>query len=522
MFFDQAKIHVAAGNGGNGCVSFRREKHVPRGGPDGGDGGRGGDVILVADPQKRDLQAFTYKIHFKAGAGRPGQGARKHGANGETIRVPVPLGTQVRAFIEGEKEAPGGAADVAGAAGGAGDHAAAGALEGGARDGAANDTARGMGGACDVFGDGSGSLLIADLVHPGQEVTVAQGGSGGRGNARFVNSVRQAPKFAELGEEGESCWLRLSLKLMADAGLAGLPNAGKSSLLLRLSNAKPKVAAYPFTTVEPMLGVVDWSGEGDMFTLADIPGLLEGASEGVGLGHEFLAHLERCRLLLHVVDLTGYYETEPLQAFHTILGELGAHASNLAERPQVVLLNKIDAVPPLVVEEQRALFVAEVERLRQSGHPAFAYVVSEDEDAPLAQQLVWPVSAATGAGLTAFLRWVGPLLLQLREPAAPGAVSGLGAESGAGLVAEAEGGHVVYRPAAMCESAFTIRREKHGFVVEGQAVRRLVGRFDLTNEDAIRYLGERLDRLGVYAALLAQGAQPGDDVDIEGYAFEFQ
>jgi len=239
MFFDQAKIHVAAGDGGNGCVSFRREKHVPRGGPDGGDGGRGGDVVLVGDPQLRDLQPFTYKVHFKAGPGQAGQGARQHGANGETVVVSVPLGTQVWAEEE----------------------------------------------------------LVADVVHRGQQIPVARGGAGGRGNARFVNSVRQAPKFAELGELGESLWLRLSLKLMADAGLAGLPNAGKSSLLRRLSNAKPKVAAYPFTTVEPMLGVVDWSDEGDLFTLADVPGLLEGASEGVGLGYEFLAHLERCQLI---------------------------------------------------------------------------------------------------------------------------------------------------------------------------------------------------------------------------------
>ncbi len=267
---------------------------MPRGGPDGGDGGRGGDVLFVADPQLRDLQTFTFKIHFKAGSGQAGQGARKHGANGETVIVPVPLGTQIMSD-EGET--------------------------------------------------GEESELIADLVRPGQEVLVARGGAGGHGNTRFVNSVRQAPKFAELGEEGESLWLRLSLKLMADAGLAGLPNAGKSSLLRRLSNAKPKVAAYPFTTVEPMLGVVDWSGEGDMFTLADVPGLLEGASEGVGLGHEFLAHLERCRLLLHVVDLTGYYDTEPLEGFRTILEELDAHAASLAEKPQVVLLNKIDAVP---------------------------------------------------------------------------------------------------------------------------------------------------------------------------------
>ncbi|MBN1319360.1 MAG: GTPase ObgE [Thermoleophilia bacterium] len=469
MFFDRAKIHVAAGNGGNGCVSFRREKHVPRGGPDGGDGGRGGDVVVVADSQRRDLQLFTHKVHFKAGAGEAGQGARKHGANGETVLVPVPLGTQVR--VE------------------------------------------------DEFGD----RLVADIVQPGQKVVVAQGGAGGHGNARFVNSVRQAPKFAELGEEGEARWLQLSLKLMADAGLAGLPNAGKSSLLRRLSNAKPKVADYPFTTVEPMLGVVDWSGEGEMFTLADVPGLLEGASEGVGLGHEFLAHLERCQLLLHVVDLTGYYDTEPLEGFRTILEELDAHTSGLGEKPQVIVLNKIDAVPPTIVEERMGVFIGEVERLRAAGHAAFTYVVGEDE--PLARQLVWPVSAATGAGLTGLLRWVGPLLNELRAP-----------ETGAAAVepeearpwdpvavaTEVDGGHVLYRPAGTGEASFTVHREKHGFVVRGETVRRLVSRFDLTNEEAIRYLGERLDRLGVYAALRAQGAQPGDDVDIEGYAFEYQ
>ena len=469
MFFDQAKIHVAAGNGGNGCVSFRREKFVPRGGPDGGDGGRGGDVVLIADPQLRDLQLFTYKIHFKAGAGEAGHGARKHGANGETVTIPVPLGTQVSVEDEGE------------------------------------------------------GRLIADVVRPEQTVVIARGGGGGHGNARFVNSVRQAPKFAELGEQGESMWLRLTLKLIADAGLAGLPNAGKSSLLRRLSNARPKVADYPFTTVEPMLGVVDWSGEGDVFTLADVPGLLEGASEGVGLGHEFLAHLERCRLLMHVVDATGYYDTEPLEGLQTILEELDAHAAGLAGRPQVVVLNKIDAVPAAAVEHLKETFVAEVERLRREGHPAFTYIVGED--APLARQLVWPVSAATGAGLEALLHWVGPLLNELRAPlliedeAAEGAAWPAGDTSG---MHEEEGSHTTYRPSASAASGFTVRREKAGFVVTGEAVRRLVSRFDLTDEEAIQYVGERLDRLGVYAALRAQGAQPGDDVDIEGYAFEFQ
>lgn len=468
MFFDQAKIHLAAGNGGNGCVSFRRERHVPRGGPDGGDGGRGGDVILVVDPQVRDLQLFTYKVHFKAGSGQAGRGARKHGANGETVRVPVPLGTQV--WAEKDQE----------------DH------------------------------------LIGDLVYPGQELLVASGGAGGRGNTHFKNSVQQAPKFAELGEEGESSWVRLSLKLVADAGLAGLPNAGKSSLLRRVSNAKPKVAAYPFTTVEPMLGVVDWSGEGDVFTLADVPGLLEGASEGVGLGHEFLAHLERCFFLMHVVDVTGSNGMVPLEAFRVIVRELEAHAAGLANKPQLVVLSKIDAVAPVVVEEQREVLVAEIERLRIEGHPAFTYVVGEDE--PLARQLVWPLSAVTGAGIKALLQWVGPLLQELGA----GRVVGAGEPTPVPLVevswGEAEemaGGHVVYRPAGPAGKGFVVSRVEGGFKVQGESVRRLVTRFDLENEDAVRYLADRFERLGVYAALRAQGARPGDDVDVEGYAFEF-
>jgi GTP-binding protein len=468
MFFDQAKIHVAAGNGGNGCVSFRRERHVPRGGPDGGDGGRGGDVILVVDPQVRDLQLFTYKVHFKAGVGQAGMGARKHGANGATVRIPVPLGTQVR------------------------------------------------------LGEDEESRLLGDLLHRGQELMVAQGGGGGRGNTHFRNSVQQAPKFAELGEAGESLWLRLSLKLVADAGLAGLPNAGKSSLLRRVSNAKPKVASYPFTTVEPMLGVVDWSGEGDAFTLADVPGLLEGASGGLGLGHEFLAHLERCFLLLHVVDVTGSNGMAPLEGFRVILHELDAHAASLSGKPQVVVLNKIDAVAPSAVEEQRDVVVGEIERLRRDGHPAFTYVVGED--APLARQLVWPVSASTGAGLRALVQWMGPLLVELGAAR----VTGGDEEAPAPVVeparvvsAEAAGGHVVYRPTGRAGDSFVVTRVKGGFEVRGDPVRRLVSRFDLDNEEAVRYLADRFERLGVYAALRAQGAQPGDDVDVEGYAFEF-
>jgi GTP-binding protein len=470
MFFDQAKIHVAAGNGGNGCVSFRREMHVPRGGPDGGDGGRGGDVIFVGDPQLRDLHPFTFKVHYKAGAGAPGSGARKHGADGEDVLVFVPLGTQVWAVSDG--------AEV-------------------------------------------GDRLLADITRPGQRVIVARGGTGGRGNARFVNSVRQAPHFAELGEEAENMWLRLSLRLMADAGLAGLPNAGKSSLLRRLSNARPKVADYPFTTLAPMLGVVDWTGEGDVFILADVPGLLEGASEGVGLGHEFLAHLERCRLLLHVVDLTGYYGAEPLEGFRTILSELDAHAADLAGKPQVIVLNKIDAVPPDMVRESEALFVTEIERLRIAGHPAFSYEV--EGELPPADRLVRPVSAVTGAGINGLLGWVGPLMMRLTAPDRLAIAAGESDEQGSGgtIREDAEGRHVTYRPLPTGTRSFVVRREPSGLAVRGRAVRRLVSRFDLANEEAIQYLAERLDRLGVSAALRAQGAQPGDEVDVEGHTFEF-
>jgi len=470
MFFDQAKIHVAAGNGGNGCVSFRREMHVPRGGPDGGDGGRGGDVSVVGDPQLRDLQPFTFKVHYKAGSGEAGSGARKHGANGEDVVIRVPLGTQlwrVIGTVEDEDE------------------------------------------------------LIADVTRPGRPVLLSRGGAGGRGNSRFVNSVRQAPHFAEMGEEGETDWLRLSLRLMADAGLAGLPNAGKSSLLRRLSNAKPKVADYPFTTLEPMLGVVDWTGEGDVFTLADVPGLLEGANEGVGLGHEFLAHLERCQLLLHVVDITGYYGVEPLEGFRTILGELDAHAADLAGKPRVIVLNKIDAVLPETVREWEGVFVAEVDRLRREGHPAFTYEV--EGELPLSARLVRPVSAATGAGLSALLAWVGPLLMRLTALDLPVAEPAEGmARKPATVDVRAEGGHVTYRPVPTGARSFVVSRDEAGFAVKGKAVRRLVSRFDLDNEEAIQYLAERLDRLGVYAALRVRGAQPGDEVDIEGYTFEYQ
>src|SRR5439155_8978605 len=293
MFSDRAHIHPKAGRGGDGGLSFRREKFVPKGGPDGGDGGKGGDVVLAADPALRDLSTLQRRRWLAGGKGGNGRGARKHGADGETVEVHVPVGTQV---FEGDD-------------------------------------------------------LIADLAHQQARVVLARGGRGGRGNARFVSSTRQVPRFAEVGLPGEERDVELHLKLLADAALVGLPNAGKSSLLARISNARPKVAAYPFTTVQPVLGTVD--SDERQLVVADVPGLTEGASEGAGLGHEFLAHLERARLLLHVIDAS---EGDPAQQFESIDCELTAYGSGLPELPQVVVLNKIDLLqepPRLEVDDHR-------------------------------------------------------------------------------------------------------------------------------------------------------------------------
>jgi GTPase len=283
LFSDRARIHVQAGKGGDGGLSFRREKYVPKGGPDGGDGGRGGDVALLADPSLRDLSSLQRRKWIRAGRGENGRGARKHGADGADVELRVPVGTQVLS----------------------------------------------------PAGD-----LVADLAHPGARVVLARGGHGGRGNARFVSSTRQVPRFAEVGPPGEERDVELHLKLLADAALVGLPNAGKSSLLARISNARPKVAHYPFTTLQPVLGTVE-APDGRQLVVADVPGLIEGASEGVGLGHEFLAHLERARMLVHVIDASQ----PPDEQWRTIDAELAAYGAGLGELPQIVVLNKIDLEP---------------------------------------------------------------------------------------------------------------------------------------------------------------------------------
>ena len=314
MFHDRARIRVKAGRGGDGALSFRREKYVPKGGPDGGDGGPGGDVSAIADADLRDLSALQRRRWIEAKRGGPGGGSGKHGASGESFELRVPAGTQL---FENDQ-------------------------------------------------------LVADLASPGARVMLVRGGAGGRGNRRFATPTRQAPRFAEVGLPGEERDLELRLKLLADAALVGLPNAGKSSLLRRISNAKPKVAAYPFTTIAPVLGTVD-APDGRQLTVADVPGLIEGASEGAGLGHEFLAHLERARMLVHVIDAA---DGDPAERWAAIEHELEAYGAGLDELPQVVVLNKIDLLPEppeLGVEDERII-------------------------------AVYPVSAVTGAGVEEFQR----------------------------------------------------------------------------------------------------------------------
>jgi GTP-binding protein len=308
MFVDRVSLFVKGGDGGAGCCSFRREKYEPKGGPDGGDGGDGGDVVLVADPRRRDLSGFRPNQKLRAGRGGVGGARLSHGARGEDAELAVPVGTQV---LEGEE-------------------------------------------------------LVADLAHPGARVVVAQGGAGGRGNKHFAGPSRQTPRFAEVGLPGEEREIELRLKLLADAALVGLPNAGKSSLLTRISNARPKVAEYPFTTLSPVLGTVE-APDGRQLVVADVPGLIEGASEGVGLGHEFLAHLERARLLVHVIDSS---EGDADDRWRTIDTELSAYGAGLDTRPQIVVLNKIDLnpdPPEFGIEDERIVRVLRVSAATGAG-----------------------------------------------------------------------------------------------------------------------------------------------------------
>jgi GTP-binding protein len=475
MLHDRAKIHVQAGAGGDGCVSFRREAHVPRGGPDGGDGGRGGAVVLACDDSLRDLQGFRRKTHYRAGRGGHGKGALRHGADGETLTIRVPPGTEVTG-LEGRDE------------------------------------------------EEAGNRW--ELLAAGQRATVVRGGAGGKGNKRFATATRQAPRFAERGLAGGEGWLELRLKLLADVGLVGMPNAGKSSLLSRLTRATPKVADYPFTTLSPVLGVLE-SGDRQL-VVADIPGLIEGASEGAGLGHDFLAHVERTRLLVHVLDIAPELSTDPgadaAVNYATIEQELAAHDERLARLPRVLVLSKTD----LVTSERGREAVAQWQRRLGPQVPVIA------------------TSSATGAGLEEL---AGELRLRVaplsRSSAGPGPFEGAagrggpevsavesagagGSRSGPGAarpIRDRPGGegdlaeHMVFRPAA--RSGFSVERlGPRSFAVKGKGIERLFQRYDTENGDAMAYVEERLRRIGVLAALEAEGFQAGDELEIGGVTFE--
>ncbi|RJQ32946.1 MAG: GTPase ObgE [Peptococcaceae bacterium] len=415
MFFDQAKIYLKGGDGGNGCVAFRREKYVPEGGPWGGDGGRGGSVILRADEGLRTLVDFRYKRHYKAERGRHGQGKNMNGAAGADLVLRVPAGTVIKDADTGE--------------------------------------------------------LLADLVENGQEVVAACGGRGGRGNARFVTFENKAPAMAEKGEPGEERWLELELKLLADVGLVGFPNAGKSTLLARVSAARPKIAGYPFTTLVPNLGVVRLE-EGRSFVVADIPGLIEGAHAGAGLGHDFLRHTARTRLLVHVLDTAGTEGRDPVEDFRVTSRELLSYDPALGGRLQVIAANKMDL-------------------------PGARENLARMKDVYEHQYKIFPVSAATGEGVDDLLYHVAGRLAELP------ALSGVEPEP------------VSHR----LKPRFTISREDGAFLVNGREIERHVAMADLENEEAVRRLQWIIGRMGIEEALQESGIKEGDTVKIGKFEF---
>lgn len=434
-FTDLSHINVKGGDGGAGCMSFRREAYVPKGGPDGGDGGRGGNVVIEADPQLSSLIDYRYKHHFRAQRGTHGQGARRHGSDGADLVLRVPVGTVVRE-LDPATQTP--------------------------------------------------AYDIADLTQPGERVIVAPGGAGGRGNIHFVTSVRRAPAFAEKGEPAREHWIELEMKLMADAALVGMPSVGKSSIIARVSAARPKVADYPFTTLVPNLGVAR-AVSGQSFVLADVPGLIEGASEGKGLGHQFLRHIERTALILHVVDVTGGYEgRDVIEDYETINAELAAYASELAERPQIVVANKCD-LPGTEEAVERLRAAAEAD-----GHAFFA------------------VSAATGEGLDALVSSCAAEVARLRAEAAE---RDEGDDRTDLWELERQ-----RRDRALRVS----REERHAWRVSGSQVERMVVQTDWDNDEAVAYLQHRFERSGLNDALAKAGAQTGDEVRILELAFTYE
>ncbi|BBB89739.1 MAG TPA: GTPase ObgE [Methylomusa anaerophila] len=422
MFIDRAKITVKAGTGGNGMSSFRREKYVPKGGPSGGDGGRGGNIIIVGDDSLNTLVDFRYKRLFKSDNGANGQTSNMHGRSGDDLYIKVPPGTVIKEEASGQ--------------------------------------------------------ILGDIVNPGQEFIVARGGRGGRGNARFVSSTHRAPTFAELGEPGEERTLLLEMKLLADVGLIGYPSVGKSSILAKVSAAKPEIAAYHFTTLTPVLGVVSM-GEGQNFVLADIPGLIEGAHTGVGLGHDFLRHIERTKVLIHVIDASGIEGRDPIDDYHKINKELKLYNERLAKRPQIIAANKMD------LPEARNNYPQIADYMKELGHE------------------IYPISAATGSGLPQLMQRAAQLLSEYVE--------------------EPEEIEEVKIYDAYPDDEFVITRDDSGaYLVSGQGIEKLVAMTNFANEEGLRRFQTIWRKMGIEDELKARGIQEGDTVRIRDMEFEFK
>ena len=423
MFTDYAKIIIKSGDGGNGAVSFRREKYVAAGGPDGGDGGRGGSIYFIVDPDSNTLVDFRFKKKFKAENGKNGEGARRYGKSGEDLYVKVPIGTLIK--------------------------------------------------------DAETGKIIADLSHKGQKELILPGGRGGKGNSHFATSTRQAPRFSQDGEKGIEKEVILELKLLADVGLIGFPNVGKSTFLSKTTSATPKIADYHFTTLEPNLGVVK-NDYGESFVIADIPGIIEGASNGTGLGLQFLRHIERTRLLLHVIDVSGIEGRNPVDDFKTINEELKSYSEKLSKRKQIIVANKIDSM-------QDENLYNDLEKLAKENNME-----------------IFKISAVTGEGISELLKRVSQVLKELPKEE---------------LYDEVEDKKVYTLQEE--QEGFTIKTEDEIFIVDGPAVDRVMRRVNLEDNESMYYFQKCLDSLGVNQKLKEAGVQEGDTVNICGWELEW-
>lgn len=422
MFTDYVKIIAKAGNGGNGAISFRREKYVAAGGPDGGDGGKGGDVYFEVDPNSNTLIDFRFKKKFKAENGNNGEGSNKYGKSGEDLTIKVPIGTVIK--------------------------------------------------------DAKTNQVLADLSHEGQRELVLKGGRGGKGNSHFATSTRQAPRFSQDGENGEERELILELKILADVGLIGFPNVGKSTFLGRTTSATPKIADYHFTTLEPNLGVVK-TDYGDSFVIADIPGIIEGASEGVGLGLQFLRHIERTRLLLHVIDVSGSEGRNPVDDFNKINSELQKYSEKLSKRTQIIVANKIDSM-------QDETLYQELEKLAKEK-----------------KLEIFKISAVTGEGVDKLMKRISELLKTLPKE---------------DLIEYED--KKIYKLEE--KDDYTIRKEDGMYIIEGEPVERIMRRVNIADNESLYYFQKNLDELGVNQKLKEMGIQEGDIVKIADYELEWE